>query len=132
MFDKMKPKRDLLCKLAALSRSSASKGRFGHHAYRPDRPNCPPFWVLVTARRHSAQNARLQIDAHREGLFSRSELVRQIDGQIRIGIFAFADAELASKRMARKLAHAALAALVIVGVGLPAHFRIQVSPCRKF
>jgi hypothetical protein len=30
------------------------------------------------------------------------------------------------------VAHAALAALMIVGVGLPAHFRIQLSPCRKF
>jgi len=43
-----------------------------------------------------------------------------------------ADAELAGKRIARKLAHAALAALMIVGVGLPAHFKIQPSPCQKF
>jgi hypothetical protein len=26
----------------------------------------------------------------------------------------------------------ALATLVMVGVGLPAHFRIQLSPCWKF
>ena len=90
------------------------------------------FKLPIGVGLHSAQNARLQIDAHREGLFSRSELVRQIDGQIRIGIFAFADAELAGKRLARKRAHAALAAFVIVGVGLPAHFRIQLSPCWKF
>jgi len=44
----------------------------------------------------------------------------------------WADAELAGKRIARKLAQAALAALVMVGVGLPAHFRIQLSPCWKF
>jgi len=43
-----------------------------------------------------------------------------------------ADAELAGKRIARKLADAALAALVMVGVGLSAHFRIQLSPCWKF
>jgi hypothetical protein len=44
----------------------------------------------------------------------------------------WADAELAGKRIARKLAQAALAALVMVGVGLQAHFRIQLSPCWKF
>jgi hypothetical protein len=35
-------------------------------------------------------------------------------------------------RQAHGVAHAALAALMIVGVGLPAHFRIQLSPCWKF
>jgi hypothetical protein len=44
----------------------------------------------------------------------------------------WADAELAGKRIARKLARAALAALVMVSGELPGHFRVQLSPCWRF
>jgi hypothetical protein len=51
------------------------------------------FKLPIAVRLHSAENAWHQVDAHCQGLFSCSEPVREINGQIRIGILALGHPE---------------------------------------